>query len=192
MCGRYYLDIEMGRDIKEIIDEIKQIYCNRPELKEMKSGEIFPADIVPIIISGRPVLMKWGFSRYDGKGQIINARLETAVEKPTFRKAFMEHRCLIPASYFFEWEKCGTGKKKYLLGLKEPIYMAGLYRQEEDFSLPKFVILTRPAAPHISFIHDRMPVILAKEMHEAWLSQYMEKEGILSDSIEKLAYQLAD
>ena len=101
MCGRYYLDIEMGRDIKDIIEEIKQIYRNRSELKEMQSGEIFPTDIVPIIISGRPVLMKWGFSRYDGKGQIINARLETAAEKPTFRKAFMEHRCLIPASYFF-------------------------------------------------------------------------------------------
>ncbi|HWQ89253.1 MAG TPA: SOS response-associated peptidase family protein [Desulfitobacteriaceae bacterium] len=189
MCGRYFIDLGQAEsEIIKIIEEVNDRCKNTPELEAMKTGEIFPTFIVPILTSGSPVLMKWGFSRFDGKGQVINARVETVPVKSMFRKPYREHRCLVPASYFFEWEKQGTKKQKYAIGLQNTLYMAGLYRFEKDVSVPLFVILTRPAAPDIAFIHDRMPVILAKDMHEAWLSQTIDNQEIMNHSVEKLLY----
>lgn len=189
MCGRYYIDPEQEPDLKKILEQVKDLYKNTPELAEMKTGEIFPTDIVPVLTSESPELMKWGFSRFDGKGQVINARLETAPEKPMFRRPFRERRCLIPASHFFEWEKRGAKKQKYAIGLQDTLYMAGLYRFERDMSVPLFVILTRPAAPGIAFIHDRMPVILAKDTHQGWLSEHIDNQEVMNRSVENLIYQ---
>lgn len=193
MCGRYYIATpEEEEEIRQIIKEISDKYKNNPDLAKMKTGEIFPTDIVPIIAANSPMLMKWGFNRYDGKGQIINARIESVNERPMFKKPFAESRCLIPASYFFEWEKVGTKKKKYAIGLHEPIYMAGIYRIEEKTSIPNFVILTRPAASNISFIHDRMPVILPKEAHKDWLSEHINEQDLINYSVEDLLYKVAN
>jgi putative SOS response-associated peptidase YedK len=155
----------------------------------MKTGEIYPTDIVPVITSDSPQLMKWGFTRFNGKGQVINARLETVPEKPMFRKPFAKHRCLVPASYFFEWEKRGTKKQKYAIGLQDTLYMAGLYRFEQKIPLPTFVILTRPAAPGISFIHDRMPVILTKDLHRVWFFEHINNQDIMNSSLENLVFR---
>jgi putative SOS response-associated peptidase YedK len=190
MCGRYFIATDNEEsEIKKIIEQVNDRYKNSPELSEMKAGEIYPTDIVPVITAESPVLMKWGFTRFDGKGQIINARLETASEKPMFRQPFFEHRCLIPATHYFEWEKRGTIRQKYSIGLGEILYMAGLFRFERDIPIPRFVILTRPAAPKISFIHERMPVILAKDMHKAWLCQRMNNQDVMDHSVENLIYQ---
>jgi putative SOS response-associated peptidase YedK len=191
MCGRYYIDMEQNEsDIMKIIAQINDQYKNSPELSEMRTGEVYPSNIVPVLTSKSPILMKWGFTRFDGKGQVINARLETVSEKPMFRKSLIKHRCLVPASYFFEWEKRGTKKQKYAIGLQDTLYMAGLYRFENNIRIPHFVILTRPAVPNISFIHDRMPVILAKDMHKAWLSEHMDTQSIMHYSIKNLIYQV--
>lgn len=191
MCGRYYLDPgEEDPQVQELLEKVKQKYKDTPELAQMKTGEIFPTEIVPVITAASPQLMQWGFSRFGGKGEIINARLETVAEKPMFRKAFFEHRCLIPASYFFEWEKKGMIKQKYALGSNELIYLAGVYRMEKESTVPRFVILTRPAAPEIAFIHDRIPVILPKEMHQAWFSGPLEEEDVLARSTERLKYRV--
>jgi len=190
MCGRYYIDIDQNEsEINKIIEQVNDRYKNTLELSYMKTGEIYPTNIVPVLTPGLPVLMKWGFTRFDGKGQVINARLETAPEKPMFRKHFVEHRCLIPASYFFEWEKRGTKKQKYAIGLRETLYMAGLYRFEKDVPLPLFVILTRSATPAIAFIHDRMPVILTKDFQEVWLSEHIDIQDVMNHSVEYLIYQ---
>jgi len=193
MCGRYYIaTAEEEEEIRQIIKEISDKYKNNPELAKMKTGEIFPTDVVPVITSDFPMLMKWGFDRYDGKGQVINARVESVNEKPMFKKPFAQNRCLIPASYFFEWEKVGTKKQKYALGLRQPIYMAGIYRFKKEDPLPEFVIITRPAATNIAFIHDRMPVILPKEAHKAWLSQHINELDVLDISIGLLSYKVAN
>jgi putative SOS response-associated peptidase YedK len=184
MCGRYFISTEQ-EEAEMIIKEIKDRYKNTPILSAMKTGEIYPTNIVPVITSDSPVLMKWGFTRFDGKGQVINARLETLPEKPMFRKPFAEHRCLVPASYFFEWEKRGTKKQKYAIGLRNTLYMAGLYRYEQDIPVPTFVILTRPAAPGIAFIHDRMPVILAKDLHKVWFLKQINNQDVLNFSFNK-------
>lgn len=169
MCARYYFD-DGNAELGAILSRIKQDKNNPQDLASVKTGEVFPSDIVPALTQGEPLLMKWGFSRFDGKGLVINARIETAGEKPMFRKEYDAHRCLIPASCYYEWDKNKLPKQKYAIGLLRPIYMAGLYRYEGLSPLPLFVILTRPAADGIRFIHDRMPVILPEDDQRSWLS----------------------
>jgi putative SOS response-associated peptidase YedK len=202
MCGRFYIpepDDDAG--FKTILEYVKNNNKDSPHLDEMKLGEIFPTDIVPTITnkpqsnvspaSVSPVLMKWGFSRFDGKGQIINARLETACEKPMFKQAYDSRRCLIPAGCYYEWRKDGATKQKYAIGLSKPLYMAGLYQYEDDLFLPRFVILTRPAAPGLSFIHDRMPVIIPDECRKKWLVNSLSTQELLEISAVHLKYQEA-
>ena len=117
MCGRYYIppeDDDAGFQV--ILDQLRAGYRESPLLPSMKRGEIFPSDIVPAVTRGAPALMKWGFARYDGKGLVINARLETASEKPMFKGAFYHSRCLLPAECYFEWRKDGAAKQKYAIG----------------------------------------------------------------------------
>ncbi len=189
MCGRYYIpepDDDAG--FKSIYEHIKKVYSGSSVLPEMKRGEIFPTNIVPVITQKAPVLMKWGFPRYDGKGQIINARLETANQKPIFRKAYSSERCLIPAGHYFEWRKDGTHKTKYAIGQEHPIFIAGLYKFDPVTSLPLFVILTRPAAPDIAFIHDRMPVIVPESVRQKWLVDGLSTSALMSTSTEQLSF----
>ncbi len=182
MCGRFCVDIDIPiEELKTIIAEVdrrlKEITQPGDEQLKMPLGEIFPTNIVPTIISNKlnetlASPMQWGFSKFNGPGVIINARSETAFEKPMFRLPMMERRCLIPATNYFEWET--QGKKKIKHALRDPdsqlIYMAGIYRYEADKLLPVFTILTRDAAPGIRYIHERMPVILPPDERKAWLS----------------------
>lgn len=165
MCGRYFLEPEDG---DEALRQIIEILNRRGEEAKFE-GEVFPTDVVPALAGGKIVRMQWGFSKPIGKGQIINARSETAGEKPMFRRAFESARCLIPASGYYEWGR--VDRKKYAMACADPvIYMAGLYRKEAPDAPARFVILTRDASPSVSGIHERMPVILAGDARRAWLN----------------------
>jgi putative SOS response-associated peptidase YedK len=190
MCGRYYVPVEDDDSgFQLILDQVKTSCKDSPLLAALKRGEIFPTDIVPAVTRDAPVLMKWGFSRFDAKGLVINARLETAPEKPMFKRAYEYSRCLLPAGYYFEWQKDGGVKRKYAIGTGAPITMAGLFRSEPDAPLPLFVILTRPAAPGISFIHDRMPVIVPEHVRNKWLSSPMDVHELLAASDEQMKFK---
>lgn len=172
MCGRYYIDDEDAA-IQELILALSREDRNGPGFAAMKTGEIFPSDIAPVIAKGcKPKLMKWGFQRFDGKGRIINALIETAMEKPMFRAAMSARRCLVPATNYFEWEKLGASKRKHAITVKGSpvIYMAGLFRYEAGSDMPAYVILTHSAHPNIAYIHDRMPVILSEDTRLGWLN----------------------
>jgi len=98
MCGRYYIDDEEDIiEMREIIQKVNDRFKDTPELATMKTGEIFPTNIVPILIaegsSKRASLMKWGYPRWDESGVIINARAETAIDKPMFKKGIESKRC---------------------------------------------------------------------------------------------------
>lgn len=166
-------------EVREILREINHRYADKPEYATMKSGEIFPTDTVPVLamedqkVQAR--LFSWGFPRWQGKGVIINARSETAAEKSMFQQAFLQRRCIIPSTGFYEWKAAGTGRKKdkYLLRLADSpmLYMAGIYTIYEQAGMqrPGFVVLTTAANPSMQPIHDRMPVIIAKHEQAAWL-----------------------
>lgn len=169
MCGRYYMDID-DKEIKKIADEAeKNIY------QDYSTGEIFPSNVTTILVSGqkspRPILAKWGFPKWDGKGIIINARLESAGEKQMFKNLVVSGRCIVPASAYFEWKKEEASKTKYIIHRDNSIlYMAGLYTivQHDQKQLSLFdvgstdiyyTIITRDASPSVAFIHNRMPLI---------------------------------
>ncbi len=178
MCGRYYIDID-DEDIRAVINAAD---------KQPKTGEIFPTDQIPLLLrTGEVQTMKWGFTDFDGKTVIFNARSETVSEKPMFRRAMQNGRCLIPASYYFEWEKAGKTKVKHTLSLPDGgmMYFAGLMRRETD-GMGACTILTRPAWSGIEYIHNRMPVILPGMLHDEWLNG-TDGEAVLKEAVQTLA-----
>lgn len=183
MCGRYYIEIDN--------EELQSIIAAVERKTVIKTGEIFPTNTVPVLSpTGNITAMRWGFPKFDGKGEIINARSETAAEKNMFRKPMEEGRCLIPASWYFEWEKQGSKKVKYSLFSPDnrPLWLAGLSKTDYKTGESLFVILTRSAWSDISFIHDRMPVILPKEKHDEWLFGH-DTGSVLNSAVNELKYE---
>lgn len=170
MCGRYYIEID-EKDLQEIVNEVEKKTQEYPEQIALKTGgEIFPTDIVPVQTGiGRYQPMKWGFVGFNGK-PVINARSETALQKPMFQKPMLERRCLVPASGYYEWQRNGSRKIKYQFYIPgSSMYFAGCYRQEKNSPLLNFVILTKDAVSGLAAIHDRMPVIIPQSHIGTWL-----------------------
>lgn len=195
MCGRYFMgDDDKAEELQQIIDILnRKPSSNTSALKT--AGEVFPSDTVPVIANSKtlkptPFAMEWGYTTADGN-RLINARSETASKKPTFKDGMAQRRCIIPASYYFEWEKNGRAKIKHAIGstAENMIYMAGIYRLEQG--TPVFSILTRSPAPSIEFIHNRMPVILPKSMLKDWLNTKYKAEDILQYAYMDVAHRIA-
>ncbi len=117
---------------------------------------------------------------------LINARSETAAEKAIFADGIRQRRCLIPADHYFEREK--KAGIKYAIEPKhsEGFFLAGIYRMEEG--RPVFVILARDASDGISFIHNRMPVILPGEAAMDWLNPQCDGNDLLKAALEDMEY----
>ena len=194
MCGRYYIaEDDQAEELRQIIDSINCKYNGDGAVKT--SGEIFPSETVPVIATSKaqkimPFAMEWGYSTADGN-RLINARSETAAQKPTFMDGMLHRRCIIPASWYFEWNRNEKGKPKYAIGIdqKNVIYMAGIYRFEHD--RPVFSILTREPAESIRFIHNRMPVILPREAVRDWLNTSYKADEILRSAALNVSHKLA-
>jgi len=203
MCGRYYLadfDEEEVKEYYKILEELdRKIATPDYDIKVKTRGEIFPTDIVPVIANNKEKVIKafpmyWGYRPFQEGGRpLINARSESASEKPTFRKSMMERRCLIPASYYFEWEGPKGSKTKHAIQPidKDGFFMAGLYRLEKEKQVPVFTILTRDAAPDIKFIHHRMPVILPAGAREDWLNLDYNANEIIQAAMLDMKHRIA-
>ena len=185
MCCRYYT--ELSPELRPFV-EMAQHSSLAARMSEAygrpfsAAGEIRPTDITTALAPdkhGRKAAfpMFWGFT---GKTScLFNARVETADQKPTFRDSWSRNRCVIPASYYFEWQHLISPEGKKQTGDKFRIQprdsaltlLAGLYRLEEkDGSLfPHFTILTREPPADLRVIHDRMPVILQEDAVSDWL-----------------------
>src|SRR5690606_22287147 len=113
----------------------------------------------------------------ENKGYVINARAETIFEKTMFKKGVIERRCLIPASFFFEWKKTPELKIPYAISLKdsELFSFAGIYveNENEGNKIPSFAIITTAHNSLMKPIYDRMPVILSKDEEDEWLDPDM-------------------
>lgn len=175
MCGRFIL----LTDLSVIVDQfgIGEVACDyRPD------GNIAPGRQVAAVVRGevnRLVEFRWGLVPSWAKdpavgNRMFNARAETLSEKPSFREAFRQRRCLVVADGFYEWQKSGRGRKPLRFTLKSgrPFGFAGLY---ETWISPgkgpvhTCTIITTAPNDLIRPIHDRMPVIVEKGFEELWM-----------------------
>lgn len=174
MCGRYVLSADA---------ETVQQEFNLAELPILASRfNIAPSQPVPVITNESPselTIVQWGLIPSWAKDpkmafKMINARSETAHEKPSYRSAFKRRRCLIPTTGFYEWIKTEDGKQPYFIHRndKEVFAFAGLWevwRNPEGDEVWTCTVLTTDANEKISHLHHRMPVILEGDARDAWL-----------------------
>ena len=135
-----------------------------------------------------PAVLKWGLIPSWAKdpsigNRMINARAETAHEKPSFRAAFRRRRCVILADGFFEWQQAADGKQPYYITREssEPFAMAGLWEhwQASDGSeVQTCTILTTAANELLSSLHHRMPVLVAPDRVPDWVGPEADQRSV--------------
>jgi len=170
MCGRYSLEA----DVDSLIERYKAIIM---EQNFMPKPEIFPTNMVPVVRKMDNIQinqLKWGFMPSYAKSPLINGRSETIDVKPTFKDAFINKRCIIPATSFFEWEKVDDKKIKREIRISEEdiFSIAGLYNtfyDKDGVKYEAFTILTTSSNDSMKHIHERMPVIIPKSAEEFWI-----------------------
>lgn len=106
--------------------------------------------------------------------RMINARSETAAEKPSFRSALVKRRCIVPADGWYEWQGSPGKKTPYYFSApnESVLGLAGIYeswKQPDGQLLWSAAILTQEARSDFSYIHDRMPVLVTPELQDLWL-----------------------
>jgi len=192
MCGRYSLNARA--------DEIVELFKLAESIAFGPRYNIAPTQTAPIVRFDGDVqqcrldLVRWGLTPKWMKGQrpIINVRSETIGEKPTFRKAFQERRCLVPATGFYEWQKLGTAKQPFHIRRgDQPLFaFAGIwdrFKGADDELIESYAILTTSPNAVTSAIHNLMPVILDSAGWERWLDPSVEDAGALADLFEPIA-----
>jgi putative SOS response-associated peptidase YedK len=190
MCGRFTLqpaeDFYERFHISNRLDSLIHRY------------NIAPGQMVPVIIANSPrqvVRMRWGLIPHWAKDEktaykMINARVETLTQKPAFRGLLSHNRCLVPASGFYEWQGEGRDKNPYYIYPEDQQYMAfaGLYDvwiNPQGEELYTFTIITTEADLFMATLHNRMPVVLARELEDAWLDPALTKAQDILDLLSR-------
>jgi putative SOS response-associated peptidase YedK len=178
MCGRYALATPLD-DLIEVFDVPSIDFGYRPRYN------VAPTQEAPVVAADergvRMGMMRWGLVPFWAKdrrigSRMINARSETLLEKPAFKRAVHTRRCLVPADGFYEWCAGEDGKAPYWIHSPRgvPIAFAGLWERwkgGEGDPVFTFTIVTTEASPSISWIHRRMPVILEGDARTCWLDR---------------------
>ena len=180
MCGRVVQKTPL-HDISVLFETVNPI----PNAAATYNGA--PTDRLPVVRidqDGRRSLdlLRWGLIPYWAKdksigARCINAMSETVATKSAFHDAFRRRRCLVPADFFYEWQKTPAGKQPYAVGLADglPMAFAGLWERWNDpeagDAVHTFTIITGPPNELVAPIHNRMPVILPRETWPRWLGE---------------------
>jgi len=177
MCGRFSLIVDAS-----VLAEVFEI---DPPQNLRPRFNIAPTQTIPIVRAGREQPREWAEVRWglvpswakDPKigARMINARGETVAEKPSFRSAVKNRRCLIPADGFYEWAKTDTGKQPNFIHFADgrAFAFAGLWERwhtSEGEALDTCTIITTTPNDLVAGLHDRMPVILAPDVFSEWLA----------------------
>jgi putative SOS response-associated peptidase YedK len=189
MCGRYTLTRQDGliEDLEATLDpEIENSEWWKPRFN------IAPTQPAPVVTLRAPgvrtlEMMRWGLvpfwaSKPGAKPPLmINARVEGIDSNPVFRDALARRRCLVPADGFFEWKRQGKTKQPIYLHPRSRRFFAfaGLWARAklETGELKSFTIVTGPPNDLVAPIHDRMPIVLAREVWSAWLDPSLDADG---------------
>lgn len=174
MCGRYFVDDEMWREIKKICKQIDD-----SKLKVTR-GDVCPTDMAVVLMGMKEVRteqMQWGFTQQYQEGLLINARAETVLSKPSFRDSMRHCRCVIPAAGFYEWNKAKE-QVSFRMPQSKILYMAGIWQPTAKEK--QFTILTTSPNDSISPVHDRMPLVLTSEEIIPWIQSFDAAEKLLT------------
>lgn len=172
MCGRFSILNDQASLVKHFALAESEEFIN--------SFNVTPSDKIPVIrlSEGKRHLVncQWGLIPHwakDDKFKPVNARAETLVEKPFFRSALKNNRCLVPASGFYEWKGQKGNKQPWYFRLKEGelFAFAGLWDhwENQDMKIDSCTIITTNANAAMAPVHNRMPVILDPDQYDDWL-----------------------
>lgn len=174
MCGRYLFSAEQNTELAQIVKAVERRYGQI----SVPQGEIRPTAVMPVLReehgSIQPVLQTWGYKL--PTSLVINARVESVLEKPLFRDSVRQRRCIVPTSGFYERD---AEKHKYFFqqGRNQAMYLAGLTLMQNG--APSYCIITTAANDSMKAVHDRMPLILSKEQASGWILDPSVTEGFL-------------
>lgn len=180
MCGRFTLTAD-----REQLEE--RFSFQATSLAVTPHYNIAPSQPVLAVIGAeerRGGFLRWGLIPSWAKDpsigdRMINARAETAAEKPSFRRALQKRRCLVLADGFYEWKKEGKSKTPMYIRLQshQPFGFAGLWetwQSPDGAKIHSCTILTTEPNALMAPIHHRMPVILSREGEAVWLDRAVE------------------
>jgi putative SOS response-associated peptidase YedK len=200
MCGRFVVARSVGEiqtifEVDEVIGELPGVSYN-----------VAPTQPIAIIVDrafekaddGSPIgelsreihAARWGLVPRWAKSPtehapLINGRIESILEKPSFKDSVVRRRCVIPASGYYEWQVAADGSKQpfYITAGTDGMFaLAGLYEWWSDPTkdtkdpqrwLLSATTLTKHTAPELAHIHDRNPVLLSPDTFEAWLDPHI-------------------
>lgn len=184
MCGRFNLTASE--------DELKT-HFRLTQLSGLESSYNIPPgqQILSIIQPDgeacQAVWLYWGLVPFWSKDpkishSLFNARAESVAEKPSFRTAFRQRRCLIPATGFYEWQSTDSGKQAYHICRRDHslFAFAGLWdcNDASGQALYTCTVITTEATALMAPIHQRMPVIIPRENYERWLDKHASTEQL--------------
>ncbi|CAB4822006.1 MAG: SOS response-associated peptidase [Actinobacteria bacterium] len=185
MCGRYVAALDPAALVAEfeVISPPVESLCGDYNVAPTKRVYVVvdrqdsdtPGNALEVAHWG--LVPSWAKDR-SMASRMINARVESVADKPSFRSAFSKRRCLIPANGYYEWS--GSPKQPFYIHAADgaPLAMAGLYEWWRDPSVAEpdpaawlltCTIITTAAKGDISQIHDRMPVLIARDDRSGWL-----------------------
>ena len=188
MCGRFVLISDLSVIARNF--GISGVSVHFPPNRNVSPGRLIPA-IIRRDAENVMASYLWGLIPFWAKNpsigaKLINARAETVAQKPSFKSAFAQRRCLIPADGFYEWKKEGSKKIPYSFFMKsgEPFVFAGLYETwiaPDKKPVNTCAIITTQANSLVAPVHDRMPVIVPHEDGIKWLSSGAKDASALTD-----------
>ena len=215
MCTWFYADYKY---LSGYINKAQQLpladsIMNAMSKSKAMSGNIRPTDMAAVLAPNKQgnvavFPMIWGFTHESTPKPLINCRIETADQKPLWKDSWFRRRCVIPASWYYEWgippsevgfhnanEQHKIKKEKYVIQPEgaEITYLAGLYRFEEHrgIQIPMFTVLTREAVAPVSSVHDRMPLILGKDSLSEWIRPNGDPNKIAKMALTKMIMEKA-
>ena len=179
VCGRYALTVAP--------DVLAALFSLSGSTDFMARFNLAPSQEAPVIVRGELgrdralTSMRWGLVPSWAKDskiahRTINARSETAAEKPSFRSAFKRRRCLVPASWFYEWQREAGAKVPYRIQRADhrPLAFAGLWERWTGSAAEpprvSFTVLTTDANDDVAPLHDRMPCLIEPDDFDRWLT----------------------
>jgi putative SOS response-associated peptidase YedK len=203
MCGRFVVAKSVG-DIVQMF-EIDEVVGDMPGI----SYNVAPTQQIAMIVDrafekdqdGAPIgelqrelhSARWGliprWAKSDtGSAPLINGRIESILEKPSFKDSVVRRRCVIPASGYYEWQvrEDGTKQPFYINAGEGMFALAGLYewwKKPDGSWLLSATTLTKDSAPELAHIHDRNPLLLTPETLDVWLDAHIEGDQDLLDAI---------